>query len=396
MNIWIALLICFFLLSSCWYKSDSLQNKDKNFQLLLDKSECKYEENISNKYPLISNLVYSPNWKSFAFVAKKENRKNIIVKDWIEIDEYDFVSNPMYIWNGDTFAFMVSSRKDRWYFMVVDGVEGDTYRFIDIISYSSSEDSIAYRVNKGGKFVIVKDWVEIDEYDNVSEPRYSKDGKIFAFIWEKNGKKILIKNGIEIHDYETIWWLKATKNDGWYIFRAEKDGEEVLVIDWIERNLKEYSSWKAAYFLDNGKYWDIFKEKKGDKWVVVQNGVESNEYDRIRESYHSLDGENFIFAAARGDKIIFIKNGIELQEYDYELISSITFSPNGESYAFTAKKWDKWVMIKDGIESNEYDGINYLTYSEKGDKFAFVVFENDDNWYIKNSYIIEQNDCSTY
>ena len=53
---------------------------------------------------------YSPDSKSFAFGAIK-NWKYIIVKDWIEINEYDNAENLIYSPDGKSFAFMATKNE---------------------------------------------------------------------------------------------------------------------------------------------------------------------------------------------------------------------------------------------------------------------------------------------
>jgi hypothetical protein len=48
---------------------------------------CKFEE-IKTNYDYMYDLKYSSDWKSFAFTTMK-NWKRILVKDWIEINNYD-------------------------------------------------------------------------------------------------------------------------------------------------------------------------------------------------------------------------------------------------------------------------------------------------------------------
>jgi len=107
-------------------------------------SSCSIVE--SNKYDLIKDFTYSPNGKSYAFMAKK-NGKEILVKDGKEITKYDFV----------------------WY-----------------LKYSPDGKSFAFLAYKDGKYLLVKDGREITKYDGIRSFKYSPDGKSLVFIAKKD------------------------------------------------------------------------------------------------------------------------------------------------------------------------------------------------------------------
>lgn len=388
MKIKIILSICVLLLSGC-------NNEAISQQLLTEWQKCIKEEIKSEKYKFISNTAFSYDGSSFAFIAVDADAKTIIIKDGNVFDEYDYyVDNLGYFWNSQSFIYLVMDRTLRKYYIVENGVDGRMYEGIDGITYSPFRDSLAYRAYTGEKYIIVKDGIEINKYDTVSEPRYSMNGELFGFIAEINGEQILVENGVEMYGYTKIWWLKGTDYWEWYIYRATKDGKDILVIGWVEVDAKKYYSWSASLSLDRNKEWNIFKEKKGDKWVVIQNGVESNEYDEIRGSFHSLSNNNFIFIAKKDDKTIVVQNNVEIQQYNYDEIHSIVvFSPNAESHAFLVQKGDKWIVVKDGVESSKYDWVSGLLYSGNNKKFSYQVYENDDNGYIENTYTVQQENC---
>ena len=108
-------------------------------------NECKIIE--SNKYDSAFSPTYSPDGKSFTFVAIKDG-KSIIVKDWVEINKYDGIRFSIYSPDGKSFFYIAESD---W------------------------------------KWFIVKDWVESDKYNKVASLKYSPDGKSFAFVAIKDG-----------------------------------------------------------------------------------------------------------------------------------------------------------------------------------------------------------------
>ena len=69
----------------------------------------------SKRYDYIWNIKYSPNWKNFAFIAKKD-WKNIIVKDFTEINKYENISETLFQYSPDwkEFTFVAEEKWKRF------------------------------------------------------------------------------------------------------------------------------------------------------------------------------------------------------------------------------------------------------------------------------------------
>ncbi len=64
---------------------------------------CK-EKTIENAY----SPIFSPDWKSFAFGAEKD-WKVLIVKDWIEGNKYEFISDLNYSLDSNSFVYLTKN-----------------------------------------------------------------------------------------------------------------------------------------------------------------------------------------------------------------------------------------------------------------------------------------------
>jgi len=140
-------------------------------------SFCK-EEIIEKKefIEIIENAsfpTYSPDWKSFAYVARKD-WKGFIVKDWLERDKkYDDIDSP---------------------------------------TYSPDWKSFAYKAKRNWKSFIVKDWVEWDEYDDVGFPIYSPDWKSLTYEAKRNWQRLIVKQTCGKRE-NTINQIPTTSSD---------------------------------------------------------------------------------------------------------------------------------------------------------------------------------------
>jgi len=100
---------------------------------------------------------------------------------------------------------------------------------------------------------------------------------------------------------------------------------------------------------------------RGKKKVLVVDGAEGKEYDRVvAGSLFSPDGKRFAYAAKRGDKWLVVVDGMGGKEYD-EIVQEPVFSPEGVRLAYSAKRGGKWVTVVDGVEQKEYRGIRGYT-----------------------------------
>jgi len=123
-------------------------------------------------------MKISPNWKSFAYVAKKDNWKKAIIKDWKELWEYEDISDFQYSPDSKSFAYVVE--KDNWKeAMIKDDKELWEYAFVFCdFKYSPNSKSFAYTIKKDDwNYAIIKDWKELWEYSIIWSFKYSEDSK---------------------------------------------------------------------------------------------------------------------------------------------------------------------------------------------------------------------------
>jgi hypothetical protein len=99
--------------------------------------------------------------------------------------------------------------------------------------------------------------------------------------------------------------------------------------------------------------------KRGEKNLVVVDGVEGKEYDGISGGalVFSPNSKRVAYRAKRGDKSFFVVDGVEGKEYDDVADFSLVFSPDSKRVAYVAKRGEKNLAVVDGVEGQEYDGI---------------------------------------
>jgi len=332
-----------------------IKNWNEVVLLVLIKDKKFFE---SNEYKSIvrNSLDFSPTWNSFIFQAIKNNWNKVLVKDWIESNEYSEISSPIFSKNWKDFVFLAI---------------------------------------KDWKQILIKNWTEINNYDYVENPEFSSDSKTFSFTAEKDWKEVLVTN-----------WVETDKR----IFNIPMCKEEVLKttktfrLDWksitnfgskviLESDKNKYKNFWNIQLSPNWKNIIYTAQKNNWKWIIVNNWIESSEYNSINDVKFSSDSKNIAFISEKENwKKVVVKNWVEWNEYggwnDYIWIDSLMFSPDWKSLFYRIYKNNKQIIVKDWIESQEYDYIDFeyphtIQFDSNGNYYLFAT-KGRNNVLVKN------------
>jgi len=395
-------IISAFLISSMFFISI-------NMSFANNASSCK-EEIIENA----SSPTFSPDWKSFAYVAEKD-WKIFIVKDWVEIwKEYDRISN--FLFSPDWKSFVFKANKNWKIFIVKDWVEiWKEYDRISNFLFSPDWKSFAYVAEKDWKNFIIKDWVKIwKEYDRIREILFSPDWKSFAFIWKKWLHYILVKDGEEKLEYLLSLTTSLSYSYNNVLYFTVKENRHIKILSiWNEiwgsfldeKLLENYTHIWTVMF---SPYWKSysFKAQKNNSNFLIKDWKEYWPYDYGSINYfeYSPDWKGFFFIAKKDWKYITVINGNESEWYFYIYppLGSI-YSSDWKKYSFTIiKNWkdvvlhQEWIVssikkdwksiiIKDWKEINIYDNQKNLIYSPDWKSFVYEAEKKWKNFLIKET-----------
>jgi hypothetical protein len=141
------------------------------------------EKNFTNLYsPYSLSFSYSPDGKSFVYLAKK-GKKTIIVKDWIESKEYDTILDFIYSPSGKSLTFLAGKFND----LESKKRKQEEYEKGTLLAYNIMPD----------KWMFVTNGIECKEYDDVLYPRYSSDTGKLRFLAKKDNKRMLVEQPCE-------------------------------------------------------------------------------------------------------------------------------------------------------------------------------------------------------
>ncbi len=87
----------------------------------------------------------------------------------------------------------------------------------------------------------------------------------------------------------------------------------------------------------------------------------------------SPDSKHVAYVARRGGKQLVVVDGVEGKEYDRIGQGTLVFSPDSKRVAYGARRGDKQLVVVDGVEGKEYDGIGQgtLVFSPDSKRVAY-------------------------
>lgn len=407
---------------------------------------CRTWDNYSGTYSIINNakiseqysniddgsITYSPDSKSLSFSIFKDDwgeySKKYLVKDGEEFGPYDELNS---IWHSeDSTNFAFSARRGEEYLIVKNGkeivVDGDTASSI-APHFSEDDNRFAYWYKKNNKHILVVDGVESSPYEDVYASNFLSGENGFVFIGQKGGKDYLViqsnKKWREVWPYDKISWAgytyKTSSNFKHFVYLAEKDGKKIALIDgkpskpydqipeflMLSRLYSEEPEWRFYYNIPQFIYSKtgedlVFSARKGNKEILVKNGVEIDKYDRAYSPQLSSDGKNFLFLAEKNGQTILVKNDIEIPLNGYHNspphgFNGILISPDDSKYALlliSGIEENKVVLLESAMENNDislmkrmpYDKIKSTIYSTVSNKLMFIGTDGEESFIVQD------------
>jgi len=280
------------------------------------------------KYSKVFNLVFSPDSKKLAYVARDKEKGATVVVNGKEGKYYEDASNITFSPDSKQIVYAAQKKEVQYepswspaeWIVVINELEGKIYDFVtaqkgiltyEKFSFSPDSKQLAYIAGNAEKesmmhlikeFFIVLNGQEGKVYKKilspnitqVESPLFSPDSKRLVFIarneyempdgFHKTNQYIVI-NGKEVENNYTInptWNFGFVSNEPAFIFSPD--------------------SKKIAYVAG--------KEYKSGVFVVVDNW-ESKIYDGVSEPIFSSDGKHIIYGAKIGNELWVIVDKIE-------------------------------------------------------------------------------------
>jgi hypothetical protein len=271
---------------------------------------------------------------------------------------------------GSRVAFM-ATRGEGW-MMVVDGRE-QSASGMQSLSFSPDGKRLASVQKRGERRVAVIDGVAGKEYDQIDDPgvRFGADGKRTAYVAELAGERFVVVDGVEGPRFKRLGRqpLSFIPKTSRVLYSVRRGEREALVVDGVEGPAVQ--AHRTLTFSEDGSRYAYAAEYEDDSWTVVVDGIEYGPGGKLapgetrrfktlakRTPLFSPDGKRVAWAGNRGDGWVAVVDGVESQSYGLIVGTALDFSPDGKHIAFVGAREGKKMIVLDGFEiDNGWDGF---------------------------------------
>ncbi|HWE03138.1 MAG TPA: hypothetical protein VG326_12080 [Tepidisphaeraceae bacterium] len=324
-----------------------------------------------------NQIFWSPDGKRTAMGVQLQGGGAAIVVDGVPGAKFDFIDAPLFSPDSKRIAYV--ARRAKQQFVVVDGQEQKAYEAVGRLTFSPNSKHLSYEAIANGKCLLVLDGQEGKIYDSVKlGPGFSVDGARLVAVVAQANKLIVLVNGRESEPYEKmVAGDFVLSPDGKRIAYAVKKGEKQLaVIDGVENPPFDHISANAMSFSpDSRRIAYVAGTVTNGPDFVVLDGVPQKPYEGILVGtpLFSPDSKRVAFGAKRDGKWRFVVDGVEGKPYDFIEPPSIQiFSPNSQRVAYRAANGKSPTMVIDGVESVTADYVGPVSFSPDSKHVAFL------------------------
>ena len=362
---------------------------NKNWDAIAAKTlkGTKWSVLLNNKpgtfYSEVKHLQFTPNGDTLVYVGMKGVnklfRRALSVRINEESDErlYDEISPTIFTPDGKNWAYKIRDDDD-WY-LVVNGIESKRYDSVNYHKFSPDGTSLIFIAKLDGKSFLVTDGEEGKRYDDIFAITFNPMNSEASYWAVSNGNYYLVSGSKEINisrqvppvDNSILFNPKG--NSFAYFVRDILTDDYYVVQDGIYSNPYDRIKWEEALYSNDGTTL-AYPAGKGNIEFVVLNGKEEENFDAVRQPKFSNDNFSIIYIANQGNKWFAVIN--RKKEKRYDMVKEALFSPSGNSYAYFAKEGNKWMLVRNGVESaNKYDDVSDLSFTPDGSKIVYIATE---------------------
>jgi Tol biopolymer transport system component len=179
-------------------------------------------------------------------------------------------------------------------------------------------------------------------------------------------------------------------NDGYHVafVMSSEDNKKKVFVDGKSVPVAYDDISKETPIFSQDGHHIAYEAKKDNKWLVVRDSQEGQNYDSIDSLTFSPDGNRIAYKARKINgyiKIFYSKTPvpnylhfvvIDNQEGPkYHRIEDLRFSPDGKHLAYVAyRDYDHSIIVVDGEEKGSwYDDILYYIFSPDGKRIAYYA-----------------------
>ena len=118
-------------------------------------------------------------------------------------------------------------------------------------------------------------------------------------------------------------------------------------------------------------------------WIIVVDGMPSRPWAGIGEVLFG-PGQQFVYVATDSEDWYVVRENTPGDPFEAVMQKSLTFSPRGDHFAFVVAEGDKFRVVMDGESAPLYDAIGGLRFAPDGRQFAYVARISDQQYLVRN------------
>jgi hypothetical protein len=321
------------------------------------------------------HIGFTPDSKRVVYQIRRDGRVVTII-DNSESAAYEGIDEWVCSLQGGRVAY--AAKRQGRFVPVIDGKEGKIYDNVRFGVLSGADHS-AFIAEIAGKECLVVDGVEGRQFERIQDVKMSLDGKRTAFRAERSTDRwYMVVDGVPGTIYPEITAARFSDDGSRIGYLAGPEGQRVLVVDGREMPTPAGRPVDGPFFSPDGKHLAYGVAKEGDTAALVLDGVQGKIFDSLSDVRFSPDGKRLACVAQRGNRSMVVIDGVEQGQYDRVEAGSLSFSGDGRHVAWVARRDNKQFIVVDGVEGKPYDRVLYqdgLSFADNQTIFAIGVIQ---------------------
>ncbi|MEN6356144.1 MAG: hypothetical protein ABFD83_03560 [Armatimonadota bacterium] len=381
--------------------------RGKDAILVLDGKECGKYPGICMNFPSFTAKtpqrqidtmycpgIFGPNGR-FAYSAVKARGKDgtdkiVAVIDGKETSAYDGIGGIEFSPDGKHVAFV--ARKAERKFVVLDGKPEAKYGDIDgLLTFSPDSKRLAYvatnyDANGDGQSFVVLDGKPGQKFHDISgiSVSFSPDSKHLSYFASPDSEKYcMVVDGKAGKTYDEVGEMgrepcQIYGPDGRLYYSATKGDKHYMVIDGVQSPVYDDMVQPYPVLSRDGKHY-AFTAMKNDRWFVVHDGVEGAHYGTIYDASLAITGDNkLVYKAAKPDSCQYIT---VIDGKEHPEIENPAFSPDGTRMAYIMENDNNFInkesVMLDGRKIGEFESVFGFNFDPNNNLTFLAVHEEN-------------------
>lgn len=332
---------------------------------------------------------------STVLAANRGRIENLCTPSESDIKENRIVISPdsnLVAWwggNGETIQVLdeLFFSKDAQAAMFINDHQGPVFKTLAKAVFSADSRHVAYFASDDtdGALLVVDGKKIKDGIGGYTRyPVFSPSGREIAYAGSFEAKKYrVVHNGQKSEPYDDIGEIVFSDDDAHLAFGAKRGDKWFVVRDGVEsKNLFDGLGADSLRFSHDGKHL-VYTGTHDNKWNLVIDEKPSPDLFSIGTGGVHISSDSkvisFVVIKAKNQETCIV-NGKPGREYN--TIEPILFSREGHHCAYLAGDKDGWRVVHDFVEDKAYDDANDPLFSRDGKHLVYRALKGEDGFVV--------------